>query len=50
MRKKCKYYVCDKKTNGVWFSSFSKEEAQEWVYYAPIKAQEDRSSFYIRRD
>lgn len=49
-QKRYKYYVCDKQTNGVWFTCDSFEEAMEWKEYAPVKAQEPSGKFYIRKE
>ena len=47
---KQKFYVCDKKSGGTWFTCDSSEEAREWIQYAPMKVGEPKNKFYIRRD
>ena len=46
---KKQFYVCEKKTNGIWFTCDTWEEAREWIEIAPIKAGEPKNKFYIRK-
>ena len=49
-QKSYKYYVCDKKDNGVWFSAKTRQECLEYIEIAPIKCQENSFNFYIRKE
>ena len=44
-----KYYVCEKKDNGVWFESTDRQECAEYIELAPVKCQEPSNKFYIRK-